>query len=160
MYKNQLYVVYWTSKFELMMKVYNPINDIWIKFDQIIKQIGTHPMGRLIVILDCLFLVSFAFSFSFLLKNWISIFEVKTEDRLMIPIVNILQPIQMQWHGVFLCEFIFNIRNKIIIVNHEKHISITYDVFTNKQEEFINNNICRFNFNSIYPFKYTLVSPK
>ena len=56
MYKNNIYVVSHTSKHQLMMVVYDPINDIWNKFDLIIEKYKVSNGGRLIIADDCLFL--------------------------------------------------------------------------------------------------------
>ena len=61
-------------------------------------------------------------------------------------------------HG-FPCKFIFGLGNKITIIRNINDVGITFDVFTNEQQEFRNNEFEDCDTIVIYPFKHTLVSP-
>ena len=93
-------------------------------------------------------------------KKYISIFAKKIKDRLLILIIKIICQIEMQCHGGLLIDLIFIFGNKITIIVYIRNVGITYNVSTNQQKEFINNNIRKNNCNDIHPFKYALVSPK
>ena len=80
----------------------------------------------------------------------ISIFELKIEDRLLIPITKITCPNEN--FGVYPYKNIFGLGNKITIMRNIKDICITFDVSTNEQHEFRNNDFGRCNAFDIYPF--------
>ena len=56
-------------------------------------------------------------------------------------------------------NLIFGFGNKMSIIEYIKHIGITFDVFTNEQQDFGNNSIRNHKYCKIQPIKYTLVSP-
>ena len=92
----------------------------------------------------------------------ISIFEMKIEDKLLIPIIQIMFPKEMQCdEWIMQAKFIFGIGNKITIMGYQKDVGITYNACAHEQEEFRNNvaSNCKY-CNVIYPYKCTLVSPK
>ena len=182
-YKNNIYVAFqtsiyeWmiaTSIYEWMIAVYNPVNDVWNNFNQ------NHEMncklndddGRLIIANDRLFFAQVCYPRrnTFLYNNKsISIFEINIENRLLIPITKIIQPQDMEYNRYLTTHCIFGLNNKIIIVGFMKDLVITFDVSSNEQEEIGYNNIIfgyhytknksTWNYDHIYPFKYTLVSP-
>ena len=68
------------------MVVWNPINDIWNKFDQGAKKYEVYFQGRLIIAHDCLLLAQFCTVERCNHENkYNSIFEIKTKDRSLIP---------------------------------------------------------------------------
>ena len=155
-YKNDIYVAICTQDKKLMMAIYNPILDLWNNFDTNIE--SNDDDGRLIIANGRLFYVQVNFNGT--MKNYtISIFEMEIEDKLLIPIIQIISPFDyLTEHGcnIINAKKIFGFGNKITIMKYKK--GITYNVCTHEQEE-IRNNIV-YHCNVIHPFNYTLVSPK
>ena len=89
MYKNNIYIAFTTTEFEWMMVVYNPKNDAWSNLRLGIQQVDYSKIGaRLIIADDRLFFVHTCYYLS-IKGTIISIFEIKIEDRLFIPITKI-----------------------------------------------------------------------
>ena len=157
-YKNNIYVAIRTLDKKLMMVVYNPILDLWNNFDTNIK---SNDDGRLIIANDRLFYAQVNFNGT-MWNYTISIFEIKIEDKLLIPIIQIIGPFDdctEHGFGPICAENIIGIGNKITIMRDNK--SITYNVCTHEQE--VRNNIVNhwdIHCHVIHPFNYTLVSPK
>ena len=153
-YKNNIYVAISTSKEQLTIVVYNPIHDLWNKFDTNLE--NNYYNGRLIIANGRLF-------FAQVCNSTISIFEMNIEDKLLIPMIKIRCPKEMQSCAEWSMQanFIFGFNNKITIMAYHKDVGITYDVCTHEQKEFRNNiaKNCIYG-HIIYPFKCTLVSPK
>ena len=158
-YKNDIYVGISSQRKKLMMVVYNPIHDLWNKFDINIESF--HDNGRLIIANGCLFYAQDCNLDRTIQNSTISIFEMNIEDKLWIPMIQILCPNEMHDEWVVQGKFIFGLNNKITIVAYKKDVGITYDVCTHEQKEFRNNiaKNCLYG-DVIYPFKCTLVSPK
>ena len=157
-YKNDIYVAI-STRMKLMMVVYNPIHDLWNKFDTNIESFYDN-YGRFIIANGRLF---YAQVLDITMQNsTISIFEMNTKDKLLIPMIQILCPKEMQRdERIMQAGFIFGFNNKITIMAYKKDVGITYDVCTHEQKEFRNNIIEIFLYDDvIYPFKCTLVSPK
>ena len=179
-YKNNIYMISDISlrpihKVELL--VYDPINDAWNKLDPNIKLDHHNYLdnydGKLIIANDSLFLVIVCNLGD---DRYILIFEMKIEDRLLIPIIKIIRSRQMQCDSYMGSDLICGLDKKILIFGYMKDVNITYDVSTNEQEELkyddnrtyvcikSDYNICTCSNTSrkggFYPFKYTLVSPK
>ena len=117
--------------------------------------------GRLIIANDPLFFAQVCYQ---LINTYaytsISIFEINTEDKLLILITIIIWPKDMQYNRHLPCHCIFGIGNKIIIMKYLIDIIMTFDVSTNEQEEigYNEDNFLWCN-GPFYPFKCTLVSP-
>ena len=158
-YRNNIYVAFATSKVEWMITVYNPMNDVWNNVNRNYKLVNYQ--GRLIIANDRLFFAQVCYprTYAFVYK-FISIFEIKIKDRLLIPITHIIQLEDMQYNKDSSSHCIFGIGNKITIVGYMKGFVITFDVSTNEQEEIGYNDIeSIWNHTRIYPPKYTLISP-
>ena len=88
----------------------------------------------------------------------IKIYEMKIEDRLFIQITKVTCT-----NDIFRCfpyNSIINFGNKIFIMKNIKDIFMTFNMSTNEQQVFRNNNVAEYCFNfDKYPYKYTLVSP-
>ena len=110
----------------------------------------------MIIASDHLFLAHVCYYTSF---GIISIFEIKIEDRLFVPITKITCQDEMTNICGFPCKFIFGLGNKITIMRNINDVGITFNLSTNEQQEFRNNDFRECKFFGIYPFKYTLVSP-
>ena len=92
MYKNHIYVAISDRKDdESMMAIYDPINDAWNKFNLNIEKHERYS-SRLIIVANRLFFPNAYRD----IHNYISIFEMKTKDRLLIPIIKIVRPKSMQ----------------------------------------------------------------
>ena len=92
MYKNNIYVAFNTSKEEWMM-VYNPKDDAWNNLggtEKLVEYIEGD--GRLIIVDDCLFYANVSYGHYYKDRSILSIFEIKIEDRLLIPITKITWP--------------------------------------------------------------------
>ena len=113
-------------------------------------------VGRLIIADDRLFFADVCYDYYPRHSSIISIFEMKIEDRLLIPITKITWPNE---NGSFPHKFIYGLRNKITIMSNKTNIGITFDVSTNEQHKFRHNDFGESNSFGIYPFKYTLLSP-
>ena len=159
MYKNNIYIAFTTTKFEWMMVVYNPKDDAWSNLGLGIRSSEcSHYGARLIIANDHLFLAHVCY-YTSTRGTIISIFEIKIEDRLFIPITKITcQEKMTNIHG-FPYKFIFGLGNKITIMRNINDVGITFNLSTNELQEFRNNDFRECNFFGIYPFKYTLVSP-
>ena len=156
-YKNNIYIAISTSQKKLMMVVYNPIHDLWNTFDTNIE--SNNNNGRLIIANGRLLYAQVCTTMQ---NSTISIFEMNIEDKLLIPMIQILYPKEMQCDERYMqAKFILGFNNKITIMAYKKDVGITYNVCTHEQKEFRNNitNKCLYN-DVIYPFKCTLVSPK
>ena len=150
-YKNDIYVAICTPDKKLMMVVYNPLHDAWKEFDT--NSRGNARDGRLMIANDRLFYTQVNYNETYT----ISIFEMEIEDKLLIPIIQIMSPFDYLTENKYTAtENIFGFGNKIIIMRYKK--GITYNVCTHEQEEIRNNIINQFNV--IHPFNCTLVSPK
>ena len=160
-YKNDIYVAISTLERKLIMVVYNPIHDLWNTFDT--KKECFYDTGRLIIANGRLFYAQVCDLNTTMQNSTILIFEMNNEDKLLIPMIQIWCPKEMQQDGKqnMQAECIFGFNNKIIIMAYKKDVGITYDVCTHEQKEF-RNNIAKncLHGNVIYPFKCTLVSPK
>ena len=159
-YKNNIYVAISTLERKLMMVVYNPIHDLWNTFDSNIKSYNNYR--RLIIANGRLFYAQVCVLDTIMQNSTISIFEMNIKDKLLIPMIQILCPKEMQCDERYIQPmFIFGFNNKIIIMAHKKDVGITYDVCTHEQKEF-RNSIAKdcLDGDVIYPFKCTLVSPK
>ena len=93
-------------------------------------------------------------------NRFIFIFEMKNEDRLLIPIIKIIRSNETPYIS---SDFIFGFGNKIIIIGFKKEIAFTYNVCTNEQESFKinidNTNLYNYHYQTNCPFMYTLVLP-
>ena len=179
-YKNNIYMIsdiyIRPILHKVELSVYDPINDAWNKLDLNIKIDGSNYFnydGKLIIANDSLFFVIVC---GVRPDTYILIFEMKIEDRLLIPIIKIIRPRQMQCNSRMQCDLICGLDKKILIFGYMKDVNITYDVSTNEQEELkyddsrtyvcirSGNHICTCDTTTreggFYPFKYTLVSPK
>ena len=159
-YKNDIYIVIPTRGKKLMVVVYNPIHDLWNKFDPNIERNDNN--GRLIIANGRLFYAQVCY-LDTTMNSTISIFEMNIEDKLLIPMIQIMCPKEMkcdEW--CMQAGFIFGFHNKITIMSYKKDVGITYNVCTHEQIEFRNNIALKKKYCSsvIYPFKCTLVSPK
>ena len=94
-------------------------------------------------------------------NHTISIFEIKIEDKLLIPIIQIINPLEKGYPNVIRSNLIFGFGNEITITRYKKDVGLTYNVCTHEQKEFRNNIFgnCKYG-GVIYRFKCTLVSPK
>ena len=164
-YKNNIYVAFSTSKHKLMIVVYNPTNDVWIEvYLNIMNDKSSKDfLNRRFIIVDGrLFYIQVC--------NWklstinciVSIWEMKIEDRFLIPITKIISPYMMHCNSehyslehVSQANFKFHVYNKIIILQYKKDVGITYIIHTNGHID-----IGRYYGFGIHPFKLTLVSPK
>ena len=158
-YKNNIYVAISTPRNKLLMVVYNPIHDLWNKLDTNIE--SYYDKGRLMIANGCLFYAQACDSDTTMQNSTISIFEMNIEDKLLIPMIQILCPNEMQrkeW--AMQGKYIFGFNNKITLMAYKKDVGITYNVCTHEQKEF-RNNIAKscLHGDVIYPFKCTLVSP-
>ena len=159
-YKNNIYVAISTPRKKLMMVVYNPIQDLWNTIDTNIESNDNNR--RLIIANGHLFYAQVCDLDTTMQNSTISIFEMNIEDKLLIPMIQIMCPKEMQCDERYMQgRFIFGSNNKITIIAPKKDVGITYDVCTHEQKEF-RNIIAKncFHGNVIYPFKCTLVSPK
>ena len=144
-----------------MMVVYNPIHDLWNTFDTNKKSSDNN--GRLIIANGRLFYAEFCDLDTTMQNSTILIFEMNIKDKLLIPMIQILCPKEMQCDDSRYMQvgLIFGSSNKITIMTYNKDVGITYDVCTHEQKEFRNNIGKKFVLGDfIYPFKCTLVSPK
>ena len=159
-YKNDIYVAFYTPKNKLMVVVYNPIHDLWNTFDTNIENNDNN--GRLIIANSRLFYAQVCRLDTTMQNKTISIFEMNIEDKLLIPMIQIRCPKEMQRNEWYInAEFIFGFNNKITIMAYKKDVGITYDVCTHEQKKFRYNIDKTFLYGDvIYPFKCTLVSPK
>ena len=91
-------------------------------------------------------------------KTTIVIFEMKIEDRLFIQITKFTCThdfLERSSHNS-----IIGLGNKIIIMKNIKDIFMTFNMSTNEQQVFTNNDVVENGFKyGKYPYKYTLVSP-
>ena len=72
------------------MVVYDPINDAWNRFDLGIEKYEVSYRERLITTNDCLFLAQICNVERYgHINKFILIFEIKIEDRSLIPIIKI-----------------------------------------------------------------------
>ena len=161
-YKNDIYVAISTLGKKLMMLVYNPIHDLWNKFNTNIER--NDNIGRLIIANGRLFYAQVCYLDTIMQNSTaISIFEMNIEDKLLIPMIQIMCPKEMECdEGCMKAGFTFGFNNKITIMAYKKDVGITYDVCTHEQKEFRNNIALekKYYVGDMYPFKYTLVSPK
>ena len=158
MYKNNMYIIFFTLDRKWMMVVYNPKDDAWSNLC-LSKETYDSPYkfgGQLIIADDCLF---FVYVNNCLLMNntTIAILEMKIEDRLFIQITKFTCTHDI-W-GYFAYNSIIGLGNKITIMKNIKDIFMTFNMSTNEQV-FRNNDVakCSDAFCK-YPYKYTLVSP-
>ena len=158
-YKNNIYVATSTLEYKWVMVVYSPVHDAWNKFDTNIERKDDN--GRLIIANDHLFYAQDDFNIT-IRNSTISIFEMKIEDKLLIPIIQISYPSKKPYYlWTSRPNYIFGFGNKITIMKYKKDVGITYDVCTHEQEEFRNNIAINCKYcDVLYPFKCTLVSPK
>ena len=160
MYKNNMYIGFLTTKAKWMMVVYNPKNDAWSNLGLSIKRIAfTRDGGRLIIADDFLFFVHVEHYYS-TNATIISIFEMKIEDRLFIPITKFTCTHELFGRGFSHLNLIIGLGNKITMIRYRKDIGITFDVSTNEHQECRNNYVveCTDDF-GMYHFKFTSVSP-
>ena len=159
-YKNDIYVAISTPRKKLMMVVYNPIHDLWNTFDTNIE--SDDHNGRLAIANGHLFYAQVCDLDITMQNSTISIFEINLEDKLLIPIIQIRCPKEMQSEWYMPTKIIFGFNNKITIMAYKKDVGITYNVCTHEQKEFRYNIIDKkeLYIDVIYPFKCTLVSPK
>ena len=110
-YKNSIYVAITTSEKKLMMVVYNPIHDLWNTFDTNIKSYNNN--GRLIIANGRLFYAQVCDLDTTMQNSTISIFEMNIKDKLLIPMIQILCPKEMQCDEQYMqARFIFGFNNK------------------------------------------------
>ena len=93
-YKNDIYVAISIPRKKLMMVVYNPIHDLWNTFDTNIKSNDNN--GRLIIANGRLFYTQVCDLDTTMQNSTISIFEMNIEDKLLIPMIQIWCPKEMQ----------------------------------------------------------------
>ena len=89
MYKNNMYIAFFTLDKKWMMVVYNPKDDAWTNLCLSKKETYCLPCafgGQLIIADDRLFFVYVDNYYSLNYNNTIAIFEMKIEDRLFIQI--------------------------------------------------------------------------
>ena len=158
MYKNNMYISFFTLDEKWMMVVYNPKDDAWSNLYLSKEETYYSPYGgRLIIADDRLF---FVYIDNYLSRNntTIAIFEMKIEDRLFIQITKFT--CTHDFLGYFSYNSIIGLGNKITIMKNIKDIFMTFNMSTNEQQVFRNNNVveCDFEYGK-YPYKYTLVSP-
>ena len=158
MYKNNMYIAFFTLDNKWMMVVYNPKDDAWSNLCVTNeKTYCSHFGGRLIIANDRLFFVYLNNYFS---SNYttIAIFEIKIEDRLFIQITKFTCTRDIL--GFFSYNSIIGLGNKIIIMKNIKDNFMTFNVSTNEQQVFRNNDVAEYScaFGK-YLYKYTLVSP-
>ena len=160
MYKNNMYIAFFTLDDKWMMVVYNPKDDAWSNLclnKEETYSISDACKGRLIIVDDHLFFVSVDNYYS-MNSTTIVIFEMKIEDRLFIQITKLT--CTHDFLGCFSHNSIIGLGNKIIIMKDIKDIFMTFNMSTNEQQVFRNNDVTRFSCGfSKYPYKYTLVSP-
>ena len=158
MYKNNMYIAFSTLYNKWIMVVYNPKDDAWSNL--CLNKKKTYCLsydGRLIIVDDRLF---FVYINNNLHRDKITmtILEMKIEDRLFIQITKFTCP--HDFLGFFSYNSIFGLGNKITIMKNIKDIFMTFNMSTNEQQVFRNNDFaeCISKFGK-YPYKYTLVSP-
>ena len=127
-YKNNIYVVFHTPKYKVMMVVYDTRIDIWNTLDLSIENHENFINEKLTIADDHLFFVQIS-----CMVNDIFIFEVMIEDRLLIPSIKIIQPRKTPCLS---SNSIFGFGNKITIIGFKMKIGFTYNVCTNEQESF------------------------
>ena len=152
MYKNNMYIAFSTLDKNHMMVVYNPKDDSWSNLCLLSKERSYCLSERLIIADDRLFFV-FIYYYNYTMDNTtIAIFELKIEDRLFIQITKFTCT-----HDFWGCNII-GLGDKIIIMI--KNIFMTFNISTNEQQVFRNNDVAENGFQyAKYPYKYTLVSP-
>ena len=129
MYKKNIYIAFITKKFEWMMVVYNPKDDAW-------SNLGLQPghptknIAKLIIANDHLLLAHVCCYLSTRGTTIISIFEVKIEDKLFLPITKITCQEEMTNVYGFPCKFIFGLSNKITIMQNINDVGITFNSST------------------------------
>ena len=159
MYKNNMYIAFFTLDKKWMMVVYNPKDDAWSNLCLSKEETSCSPhLGRLIIADDRLF---FVYVDNYYTRNntTIAIFEMKIENRLFIQITKFT--CTHDFFGCFSFNSIIGLGNKIIIMKNIKDIFMTFHMSTNEQVQvFRNNDVakCSCAFDK-YPYKYTLVSP-
>ena len=160
-YKNNMYIAFSTLDEKWMMVVYNPKDDAWSNLCLSKEETYCLPCtfgGQLIIVDDRLFFVYVDNYHSSNNNNIIAIFEMKIEDRLFIQITKFT--CTNDFSGFVSYDSIIGFGNKIIIMNNTKDIFITFNLSTNEQQVFRNNDVaecsCKY---GKYPYKYTLVSP-
>ena len=111
----------------------------------------------MIIVDDRLFFV-YVNNFFFNKSTIIVIFEMKIEDRLFIQVTKFT--CTHDFLGFFSYNSIIGLGNKIFIMKNIKDIFMTFNMSTNEQQVFRNNDLakCSYAFGK-YPYKYTLVSP-
>ena len=156
--KNDINVAICTPDKKLMMAVYNPILDLWNNFDTNIE--SNDDNKRLIIANGCLFYAQIDFNDT-IGNHTSSIFEMKIEDKILIPIIQIINPLERGYPNVIRSSLIFGFSNEITIMRYKKDIGLTYNVCTHEQEEFRNNIFgnCKYG-GVIYRFKCIIVLPK
>ena len=160
MYKNNMYIAFSTLDKKCMMVVYNPKDDAWsnICLSKETADYLSYAHGRQLIIADDrLFFVYIDNNYS---RNdtTIAIFEMKIEDRLFIQITKFT--CTHDFLGYYSSNSIIGFGDKITIMKNIKDIFMTFNMSTNEQQVFRNNDVaeCIFGFGK-YPYKYTLVSP-
>ena len=68
------------------------------------------------------------------MKKYISSFEKKPEDRLLILVIKIVRPIEMLYNDYGQKIIIFGLGNKITMIGYKMNVDITYNVSTNKED--------------------------
>ena len=159
MYKNNIYIAFYTLE-DYKLVVYNPKDDAWSNLCLSKQKTYGFPEGygvRLIIADDRLFFVYVYNNYS-MNRTTITIFEMKIEDRMFIQITQLT--CTHDFLGWFLHNSIIGLGNKIIIKKDVKDVLMTFNMSTNEQQVFRNNDATRFSWGfSMYPYKYTLVSP-
>ena len=160
MYKNNMYIEFSTFNKNRMMVVYNPKDDAWSNLCLSKEESYCLPYAsgeRLIIADDRLFFVHVD-NYHSLNDTTIAIFELNIEDRLFIQITKFT--CKHDFLGCFSYNSIIGLGNKIIIMKNIKDIFMTFNMSTNEQQVFRNNDVaeCSSAFGK-YPYKYTLVSP-
>ena len=111
------------------MVVYNPIHDLWNMFDTTIE--SSDHNGRLVIANGRLFYAQVCDLDTIMQNSKISIFEMNIEDKLLIPMIQIWCPKEMQCDERYMqAKFIFGFNNKTTIMAYKKDVGITYNVCT------------------------------
>ena len=143
-----------------MMVVYNPKDDAWsnlcLSKEETFRSFYAFG-GRLIIADDRLFFVYVGHYYS-MDNTTIEIFEMKIEDRLFIQSTKFTYTFDSL--ECFSYNSIIGLGNKIIIMKNISNIFMTFNMSTNEQQVFRNNDVAENHFAfGKYPYKYTLVSP-
>jgi hypothetical protein len=154
-YKKKLYVFLKARPNELMVVVYDPINDTWKKLDMIFS---TNKMrfGRFVIANDRLFFVQIIYKDE---HRSFSIIEVKTEGSTSFPMASIEKPLHLQCCRCLTRNYIYGIDNKIIISEYIQNFDVIYDVCTHEEtEKFVNSNLQSKSIKSYHSLNYNLIS--